>query len=325
LQYRESISTAQARPILTILSILFQRFGSPMVAINLSSTADVSGLLRRHGLRPKKRLGQNFLVDRNTLEKIAGAAELIPTDAVLEIGPGLGALTRALAERARRVVAVEVDADLLPVLQETLAGLGNVQVVHADFLQLPLADFLAERFGESPLKVVANIPYYITSPILERLLETPSSIERILLLVQKEVADRLTAQPGSPEYGSLTLFARYHAEVEIVGRVSRHVFLPPPNVDSAILRLRIRAEPPVRAARPEQLFDVIHAAFQQRRKTLLNALAGFGALDVDKADAEAALRAAGIDPQRRGETLSLEEFARLAEAISSPKAEGGRQ
>jgi 16S rRNA (adenine1518-N6/adenine1519-N6)-dimethyltransferase len=220
------------------------------------------------------------------------------------------------------VVAVEVDADLLPVLGETLEGCANVEVVHADFLQLPLAEFLPEHLGEPRVKVVANIPYYITSPILERLLGEASRLERILLLVQKEVADRLTALPGTPEYGSLTLFVSYHAEVEVVGRVSRNVFLPPPGVDSAILRLRIRPDPAIRAADPDRLFDVIHAAFQQRRKTLLNALAGSATLDLPKPAAEAALRAAGIDPQRRGETLSLEEFARLAAAT---EGERGRQ
>jgi 16S rRNA (adenine1518-N6/adenine1519-N6)-dimethyltransferase len=285
--------------------------------INLSSPADVAALLRRQGLRPKKRLGQNFLVDRNTLEKIADAAELTPGDRVLEIGPGLGALTRALAERADRVVAVEVDADLLPILRETLGDLPNVRIVHADFLALPLDAFLPEHVGDRGVKVVANIPYYITSPILERLLAASARIERILLLVQKEVADRLTARPGTADYSSLTLFARYHAEVEVAGRVSRNVFYPPPAVDSAILRLRPRPEPAVRAADPGRLFDVIHAAFQQRRKTLLNALTGFSALRLARPDAEAALRAAGIEPQRRGETLSLEEFARLADAVTA--------
>ena len=244
------------------------------MAINLASPADVSALLRQHGLRPKKRLGQNFLVDRNTLEKIAAAAELGPADRVLEIGPGLGALTRTLAERAGRVAAVEVDASLLPILAETLDGLDNVELVHADFLQLPLPSFLTQHLGDAGIKVVANIPYYITSPIVEQLLAVAERLERVILLVQREVAERLTARPGTPEYGSFTLFVRYYAEVEVLGRVSRHVFLPPPNVDSAIVRLRLRPEPAVRVTRPERLFDVIHAAFQQRRKILLNALTG---------------------------------------------------
>jgi 16S rRNA (adenine1518-N6/adenine1519-N6)-dimethyltransferase len=285
------------------------------MAVNLSSPADVSALLRRHGLRPKKRLGQNFLVDRNTLEKIAAAAELVLADRVLEIGPGLGALTRTLAERAGRVAAVEVDADLLPILTETLAGRDNVEIVHADFLQLPLPSFLTQHLGDAGIKVVANIPYYITSPIVEQLLAVAERLERVILLVQREVAERLTARPGTPEYGSFTLFVRYYAEVEVLGRVSRHVFLPPPTVDSAIVRLRLRPEPAVRVTRPERLFDVIHAAFQQRRKILLNALTGFAELHLTRSDAEAALEAAGIDPQRRGETLSLEEFARLADAV----------
>jgi 16S rRNA (adenine1518-N6/adenine1519-N6)-dimethyltransferase len=286
-----------------------------VMAINLSSPADVSALLRRYGLRPKKRLGQNFLVDHNTLEKIAAAAELAPGDRVLEIGPGLGALTRALAERAGRVAAVEVDADLLPILRETLADRDNVAVVHADFLQLPLPAFLTQHLGDAGIKVVANIPYYITSPIVEQLLAVAERLERVILLVQREVAERLTAQPGTPEYGSFTLFVRYHAEVEALGRVSRNVFLPPPGVDSAIVRLRLRREPAVRVTQPARLFDVIHAGFQQRRKTLLNALLGFADLHLTRPTAEAALQAAGIDPQRRGETLSLEEFARLANAV----------
>jgi 16S rRNA (adenine1518-N6/adenine1519-N6)-dimethyltransferase len=291
------------------------------MAINLASPADVSALLRRHGLRPKKRLGQNFLVDRNTLAKIAAAGDLGPEDRVLEIGPGLGALTCALAERAGRVAAVEIDADLLPILHETLDDRDNVAIVHADFLQLPLPAFLTQHLGDAGIKVVANIPYYITSPIVERLLAVAERLERVILLVQREVADRLTARPGTPEYGSFTLFVRYHADVEVLGRVSRHVFLPPPTVDSAIVRLRLLPEPAVRVARPARLFDVIHAGFQQRRKTLLNALTGFADLHLTRQAAEQALAAAGINAQRRGETLSLEEFARLADAVAEREVE----
>lgn len=281
---------------------------------NLTSPSAVDALLQRHGFRTRHALGQHLLIDRNVLTRVVAAAELSGADRVIEIGPGIGTLTRELAGAAGRVTAVELDRRLLPILGEVLSDRPNAEVVHADFLRLPLAEFLAERCGEGRCKVVANVPYYITSPILVALLAQKRFLERIVLMVQKEVAERLAAAPGTEAYGSLTVLVQWHATVETVARVSRRVFLPPPKVDSAIVRLRPRDSPPAPVSDEARLFDVVHAAFQKRRKTLLNALSTFPALGLTRDRAAAALARAGIDPTRRGETLSLAEFAALADA-----------
>jgi 16S rRNA (adenine1518-N6/adenine1519-N6)-dimethyltransferase len=280
--------------------------------VNLTAPSEVAALLRRHGLRPRKRWGQNFLIDRNTLENVLRAAELAPEDSVLEIGPGLGTLTRELAARCRRVIAVEIDPLLVGILRsETLADAANVELVHGDALALDLSALLRE----GSWKVAANIPYYITTPLIERLLSVKERLERIVLMVQREVAARLTAAPGSADYSSLSVFVQYHTEPQITARVSRGAFLPPPDVDSAIVRLRVRREPPVTVQDEAFLLQVVRASFQQRRKTLLNALTTLP--DVSKEAAGMALERAGIDPARRGETLSLPEFARLADALAA--------
>jgi 16S rRNA (adenine1518-N6/adenine1519-N6)-dimethyltransferase len=285
--------------------------------MNLSSPTAVSALLKRHNLHPRKRFGQNFLVDGNTLAKIVAAGELGPGGAALEIGAGLGVLTSALAEavtEAGRVVSVEVDTDLLPALAETVGDKPQVEVVTADAMALDWPAFLDERFsnGEMPA-VVANIPYNITSPLLTTLLEQHGRFSRIVLLVQKEVAARLGAKAGTPDYGSLSVFVQYHAQVETIGIVSRRVFFPPPDVDSAIVRLTPHDKPPVDVPSEAQLFAVVRAAFGQRRKALLNALSGDPALGWNREQAAAALEAAQIDGGRRGETLTLAEFARLSQ------------
>jgi len=284
--------------------------------MNLSSPAAVSALLKRHNLHPRKRFGQNFLVDGNTLAKIVAAGELEPGGVALEIGAGLGVLTAALAEAVTetgRVVSVEVDMDLLPALEETLAERPQVQVVTADALALDWPAFLDEHFpnGVTPA-VVANIPYNITSPLLTTLLEQHGRFSRVVLLVQKEVAARLGAKAGTPDYGSLSVFVQYHAQVETIGIVSRRVFFPPPDVDSAVVRLTPHAAPPVDVPSEARLFAVVRAAFGQRRKALLNALSGDPVLGWSREQAAAALETAGIDGGRRGETLTLEEFARLS-------------
>ena len=284
--------------------------------MNLSSPAAVAALLKRHDLRPRRRFGQNFLVDANTLAKIVTAGALGPGDSVLEIGAGLGVLTRSLAEAvtpAGRVVALEIDADLLPALAETVGELTQVRVVPGDVMALDWPAFLEAHFaGAGPVSVVANIPYNITSPLLTSLLDQRGRFARIVLLVQKEVAARLGAKPGTPDYSSLGVFSQYHAQVETVGIVSRRVFFPSPDVDSAIVRLTPHAAPPVAVPDEALFFAIVRAAFGQRRKALLNALSGDPALGWDRERAAAALAAAGIEPGRRGETLSLEEFARLA-------------
>jgi 16S rRNA (adenine1518-N6/adenine1519-N6)-dimethyltransferase len=284
--------------------------------MNLTSLTEVDALLRRHGFQTRRALGQHLLIDRNIVTKIVAAAALTTADWVLEIGPGIGTLTRELAGAAGRVTAVELDARLLPVLAETLADRPNVEVVHADFLRLPLAQFFGERAGERLGKVVANLPYYITSPVITALLEQRRSLERIVVMVQKEVAERLAAPPGTEGYGSLSVFVQWHAAVETVARVSRHVFRPEPRVDSAVVRLLPRKEPPVPIRDEGRFFDVVHAAFQKRRKTLANALSTFPALHLSREEAATALTRAGVDPMRRGETLSLAEFAAVSEALS---------
>lgn len=285
--------------------------------MNLSSPAAIAALLRRHNLHPRRRFGQNFLVDANTLAKIVTAGALAPGDAVLEIGAGLGVLTRALAEAvtpAGRVVALEIDTGLLPALAETVGELSQVEIVPGDVMALDWPAFLGAHFtGPSPISVVANIPYNITSPLLTALLDQRGRFARIVLLVQKEVAARLGAKPGTPDYSALGVFTQFHAQVETVGIVSRRVFFPPPDVDSAIVRLTPHAAPPVAVPDESLFFAVTRAAFGQRRKALLNALSGDPALGWSRERVAATLAAAGIDAGRRGETLSLEEFARLAQ------------
>lgn len=282
-----------------------------MIVLDLSRPSTVKAVMAAHGIRPQHRLGQNFLVEARVLDRIVAACELTPEDLVLEIGPGLGSLTQRLAGAAGRVVAVELDRSLVSVLQRVLADLcPNVEIVHGDAAKIDLHRLLEERLEPGrKAKVAANLPYYITTPLLMRLLEEGLPLERIVVMVQKEVADRMVASPGSKEYGALSVAVQYYTEAEIVTRVARGAFLPPPEVDSAVVRMVMRREPPVSAPR-EAFFAVVRAAFGQRRKTLLNALAaGLGA---DKGVIARALEGAGVEPSRRGETLSLEEFAAVA-------------
>jgi len=279
--------------------------------MNLTSSQQVKRLLAERGLRPKRRLGQNFLTDRNTLEKIIQASGAGPGVDVIEIGPGLGVVTLDLARTGARVVCVEADRDLEPALRESLADYPEVEIVIGDFLRLDLPAFLSER-SERPWTVVANLPYYITTPIIASLIEAGSAVSRAVLMVQSEVADRLRAAPGTDSYGSLSVFVQYHCVVESVARVSRNVFYPAPEVDSEVVSLTMREKPAVIVDDHALFGGIVRAAFGKRRKTLLNALSA-SELGWDKTRALRVLVAAGIDPERRGETLSLEEFARLAQ------------
>lgn len=284
--------------------------------IDLTSPVQLKELLRRYNLRPKKRFGQNYLVDRNVLNKILDAADIREGNNVLEIGPGVGTLTLALAERGAKVAAVEVDRDLVAILSEVLEGHPNATVVNADILSLNLSQFLIAHFGNVKVKVIGNLPYYITSPIIAKLFEARSHIHNIVLMVQKEVAERLKSQPGTKDYSSMSVFVQYYSEPEIISHVSKNVFLPPPDVSSAIVRLVPRLKPPVDVPSDELFFDVVHCAFGQRRKTLLNSLSDCQALGLSKEQVAQVLRKADIDPSRRAETLSLDEFARIASEIS---------
>lgn len=282
--------------------------------IDPASLSNANALLRAHGLRPRKRWGQNFLCDRNVLDRIARAAALVPEDRTLEIGPGLGALTLRLADLSSFVTAVEIDTLLDPILKETLAEKPNVRLVFHDFLKVDLPALLDEAFGPAPGVVVANIPYYITTSILEKLLAHKRRVKRIVLLVQQEFAERLAARPGTEAYGSMTVFAQFHTRVEIAGSVSRTCFLPPPEVASSIVVFTPVEGGTIRVRDEGTFFRLVHAAFGQRRKTLPNALAG-GDTGLDRPQAEDLVRRAAIDPGRRGETLSLEEFATLADTL----------
>lgn len=260
-------------------------------------------------LRASKKLGQNFLIDAAVVRGIVEAAELQEGDRVLEIGPGIGTLTQGLAESGAQVTAVELDKKLPAVLAETLKGYENVRIVQGDILKTDIRELM----GDTPFKVAANLPYYITTPILMALLEQRLPIRKIVTMVQKEVAERMIAPPGSKTYGALSVAVQYYTAPEIVLDVPPKSFIPAPEVDSVVIACKVRGEPPV-AVRDEKLFfRVVKAAFGQRRKTLSNALKGAGFL---KDEVQGALEKAGIEAARRGETLSLEEFAQLADAFT---------
>jgi 16S rRNA (adenine1518-N6/adenine1519-N6)-dimethyltransferase len=273
-------------------------------------------IVERFGFSFKKSLGQNFLVDTNILQKIVQAAELNKQKAVVEIGPGIGALTEQLCRAAGNVLAVEIDQRLLPILEETLSPYDNVEVIHGDILKLDVHALLREKLtAYEKISVVANLPYYVTSSILMKLLEDRLPLEHIVVMIQKEVADRIAAKPGSKDYGSLSVAAQYYAEAEVALTVPASVFIPRPNVDSAVLKLTLRDKPAVTVTDEDLFFRVVKASFAQRRKTIYNNLLSqmFGKEDKEKVTE--ILHAAGIDPTRRGETLSLEEFARLTDEV----------
>lgn len=270
-------------------------------------------ILNAFHLRASKRLGQNFLVDRGVVQGIVDAAELSPADTVLEIGPGIGTLTQGLAETGACVVAVELDKKLPAVLAETLKGYDNVTIVHGDILKLNIMETLGLRAGER-FKVVANLPYYITTPIIMTLLEQRLPIERLVTMVQKEVAVRMTARPGSKDYGALSIAVQYFTVPRMVMDVPPRSFLPAPEVTSAVIACHVQDVPTVQPADEKLFFRLVRAAFGQRRKTLLNALTGAG---LSKAMSRAGLLAAGIAENMRGEQLSLADFARLSDAVGS--------
>lgn len=289
---------------------------SDVRATDIASPKRTKEMIQKHGFTLKKSLGQNFLTDANILSRIVATAKLDESKGVLEIGPGIGSLTQQLAKAAGKVVAVEIDGRLLPILEETLSGYPHAAVVHGDVLKLDLSKLWQEHFADcSKVSVVANLPYYVTTPIIMKLLEEKLPLEYIVVMIQREVAERMSAKPGGKEYGSLSIAVQYYTEPEIATIVPPTVFIPQPNVDSAVIRLKLRETPPVRVEDEALFFEVVHASFAQRRKTLSNnLLAGiFG--KAAKSDMEAILAEIAIDPSRRGETLSIEEYANLANAI----------
>ncbi len=279
----------------------------------LTDIGYIRDLLERHGFHFSKKLGQNFLINPSVCPRMAEACGATPESGVLEIGPGIGVLTRELAERAGRVVAIELDDRLPPVLAETLGGQDNVEIVQGDCLKLDLAALIAEKFGDREVAVCANLPYYITSPIIMSLLESRLPVTSITVMVQKEAAQRLCAQVGTREAGAVTLAVQYYAEAETLFTVSRGSFLPAPNVDSAVIRLTVRKVPPCQVRDEKVLFRLIRAGFGQRRKTLLNSL---GSAGYSKDTLAAAFAAAGVSPTARAEQLTLSQFAALADALT---------
>lgn len=283
---------------------------------DIASPRRTKEIINRHGFSFKKSLGQNFLIDQNILDKIVGAAELDGSTGAMEIGPGIGALTERLAEAAGAVTAVEIDQRLIPILEEVLAHHPHVKIRHADVLKVNLPELFKEDFaGVEKVSVVANLPYYVTTPILMKLLEDRLPLRHIVVMIQKEVAERMAAAPGGKEYGSLSIAVQYYSEPEIICTVPHTVFIPQPNVDSAVIRLKIRERPAVEVADEQHFFDVVQASFTQRRKTIANNLKARFFPKEGRERLEALLAEAGIDPARRGETLSLEEYARLSDVL----------
>lgn len=281
---------------------------------DLGSYTNTSEILKKYQFRMQKKYGQNFLIDANILHKIVEAAQITREDCVLEIGPGIGTMTQYLAETAGQVIAVEIDRGLIPILQDTLSSYPNVTVLCEDILKVDLPA-LAEQSGGRPIKVVANLPYYITTPIIMALFESHMPLLSITVMVQSEVAERMQTGPGTKDYGALSLAVQYYAKPEIVARVPASCFLPRPNVDSTVVRLVRYEKPPVDAADGAFLFAVIRASFNQRRKTLANGLANAGGLGVTRGQVEEALEEMGLSKTVRGETLTLKQFSELSNRL----------
>ncbi len=269
-------------------------------------------VLKKYNFNFQKRFGQNFLIDSHILEKIIDSAEITRDDCVLEIGPGIGTMTQYLAESAGEVIAVEIDKSLIPILADTLSAYDNVTVINEDILKVDIRKLVEEKNQGKPIKVVANLPYYITTPIIMGLFESHVPLKSITIMVQKEVADRMQVGPGTKDYGALSLAVQYYAKPKVVAYVSPECFIPKPNVGSAVIRLERYEEPPVKVDDETFMFRVIRAAFNQRRKTLANGLGNASDLNVTRQQAQDALTALGFSPSIRGEALTLEEFARLS-------------
>lgn len=272
-------------------------------------------VLQKYGFNFQKKFGQNFLIDTHVLDKIVAAAQIGPEDFVVEIGPGIGTMTQYLAYAAREVCAVEIDQNLIPILEDTLSGYDNVTVINQDILKVDLNALALEKNEGRPFKIVANLPYYITTPIIMGLFENHVPVESITVMVQKEVADRMQVGPGTKDYGALSLAVQYYAKPYIVANVPPNCFMPRPKVGSAVIRLTLHENTPVKVRDEKLMFRLIRASFNQRRKTLVNGITNSPELPFTKEQAIAAIEACGLPPAVRGETLDLEQFARLADCF----------
>lgn len=272
-------------------------------------------VLQKYNFTFQKKYGQNFLIDSHVLEKIMDAAEIGKDDCVVEIGPGIGTMTQYLAERAGEVVAVEIDKNLIPILKETLADYKNVSIINEDILKVDLNRIVEEKNGGKPVKIVANLPYYITTPIIMGLFENHVPVKSITVMVQKEVADRMQVGPGTKDYGALSLAVQYYAKPEIVAIVPPNCFIPRPNVASAVIRLTCHEKKPVEVKNEKGMFALIRASFNQRRKTLANSLSNAQNLSLTREQVTSALESMQLSPTIRGEALTLEQFAALADIL----------
>lgn len=281
----------------------------------LSSHKATMEIVKKHDFKFTKSLGQNFLIDDNIIDKIVDGSLAGQGDKVIEVGPGIGTLTRELASRSEKVMVVEIDKKLIPILGDTLSDFDNVTIVNEDIMKADIKDLIDKNLDGGPVKLVANLPYYITTPIIMRFLEEDINVTDIVVMVQKEVAERMNANPGKKDFGALSVAVQFYCDTEIVAKVPRHLFVPQPNVDSIVIALRVRPERKYKVEDEDLFFKIVKASFGQRRKTLLNSLTSMGILD--KTDISAILSVAGIDEKRRGETLSLEEFARLSDCMHS--------
>ena len=280
----------------------------------LSSHRATKEVVNKHNFKFSKSLGQNFLIDDNVIDRILEGARLSETDRIIEVGPGIGTLTREMGKVAENVVAIEIDKTLIPILKETLADLDNVEVVNEDILKVDVQGLINEKLNGGPVKLVANLPYYITTPIVMKFLEEDIPVTDIVVMVQKEVADRMNAKPSTKDYGALSVAVQYYCDTEIVAKAPRHMFVPQPNVDSIVIGLHVRDEKKYVVDNEDIFFKTVKASFGQRRKTLLNSLGGLGFLSKDQI--REALQAANIDEKRRGETLSIDVFANLSNEIN---------
>ena len=286
--------------------------GVQMKEPTLGNPQNTIAVLQKYNFVFQKKFGQNFLIDTHVLDKIIGSAEITKDDFVLEIGPGIGTMTQYLAEHARSVVAVEIDKNLIPILQETLKEYENITVINDDILKVDINKLTEEYNGGRPIKVVANLPYYITTPIIMGLFEGGVPIDNITVMVQKEVAERMQVGPGSKDYGALSLAVQYYADAYIVANVPPNCFIPRPGVGSAVIRLTRHKEPPVEVDDPKLMFKLLRASFNQRRKTLQNGLNNSPELPFAKDEIADAIESLGVTPQIRGEALTLKQFADLS-------------